>query len=144
MARSPRVTNAPPTTPDTSVAGPSQPIRVSTRHTRKQSTVTFIRPSTPVTPAILTPSDSPNTTVSLVQITRPIPKTYVEPKTHSLRSVGGERERVACPFPEKYGGKDKCGVSDEDEKDETLMALCAALAVSVRTLPPFYSCIRSY
>jgi hypothetical protein len=42
--------------------------------------------------------------------------------------VLGEKERPPCPFPAEYGGKEKLGVSDEDEKDEVLMAVCAACA----------------
>jgi hypothetical protein len=58
----------------------------------------------------------------------------VEAKAHGLRSVHGERERVVCPFPGEYGGKEKCGVSTEDLADEVLMAICAACARFVRNM----------
>jgi hypothetical protein len=83
---------------------------------------------TPSTPILLTPHAHgsglevlPGTGVGL----------GIETKTHALRSVFGERERAACPFPGNYGGKEKLGVSEEDEKDETLMAICAAIAINV-------------
>ena len=59
-----------------------------------------------------------------------ISKTVVEAKSHGLRNAQ-EKDKVPCPFPDRYGGKDKCGVCDEDGADEVLMASCAALAMLV-------------
>ena len=42
-----------------------------------------------------------------------------------------DKERSPCPFPAQYGGKDRCGVTEEDERDEVLMAVCAACATTV-------------
>lgn len=67
----------------------------------------------------------------------------MEAKAHGLRSVHGERERVACPFPGEYGGKEKCAVSAEDLADEVLMAVCAACARLVRAQPVSLSSYRS-
>lgn len=36
---------------------------------------------------------------------------------------------MPCPFPDRYGGKERCGVCDEDGADEVLMASCAAVAM---------------
>jgi hypothetical protein len=60
----------------------------------------------------------------------------VEPKTHALRSVLGEKDRAVCPFPGEYGGRVKLGLSEEDEKDEVFMAVCAAIAYFVSISSP--------
>jgi hypothetical protein len=51
-----------------------------------------------------------------------------------LRSVLGQTEKVPCPFPGQYGGRDKCGIAEEDELDSVLMAICSACATMVRNL----------
>lgn len=56
----------------------------------------------------------------------------VERKSHALRSVGGTASLVTSPFPGEYGGSEKCGVHEDDEADEVLMAVCGACAVTVR------------
>lgn len=58
----------------------------------------------------------------------------MEPKAHALRSVGGAAQLVTSPFPGHYGGSEKCGVHEEDEADEVLMAICGACALSVRVI----------
>ncbi|WVQ78634.1 hypothetical protein IAT38_000721 [Cryptococcus sp. DSM 104549] len=52
----------------------------------------------------------------------------VEHKAHGLRSVGGASERTPCPFPAQWGGRVKVGITEEDEGDEALMSICAAIA----------------
>lgn len=57
-----------------------------------------------------------------------IPKSHVAPKAHGLRNALNARDRTPCPFPSEFGGSEHCGVADEDEADDVLMAICAATA----------------
>ncbi len=65
----------------------------------------------------------------------------VEAKSHALRSVFGEKDRAACPFPGEYGGAGRCGVMEEDERDEVLMATCAACASVVSLIRIGFNCV---
>lgn len=111
---------------------PPVPTRSSARR-RQSNSVTSSAPSSPNTPAPLTPAESlplaaPSPPVAGPSRTpNPLSKSYVAPKNHQTRNHG-DKDRETCPFPEQYGGGAKCGVTDEDEQDEVLMACCAALA----------------
>lgn len=130
MARSPRTAVAPPPPPST----------ISSRPSRRRQSVTSTAPSTPYTPAPGTPdASSPFTgfTPSTAGPSRPpAPIPGLGPgvggRGHALRSVGAAAaERTPCPFPAEYGGREKCGIHEEDEADEVLMAGCGALALLV-------------
>ncbi|WVQ62449.1 uncharacterized protein L199_000589 [Kwoniella botswanensis] len=109
MARPIRPAPAPPT----GSTGSSTPIpRTSSRAHRPSAT-----PSTPFTPSPATPSDIGSSS-----------KGRPEAKTHGLRSVGGASERTPCPFPAQWGGRDKCGILEEDEADEVLMSILGSIA----------------
>lgn len=148
MARSPR---------SAAVATPShQPLAgnivtkqvpSAVRKSARTQSISSTAPSTPFSPGPLTPADPGPSTPAAIQppsaastpsgrpIFTPIaPRPPVETKTHALRSVGGNQDRAPSPFPEQYGGKEKCGVSEEDEADEVLMAVCSACASLVSTL----------
>lgn len=141
MARSPRNLNA-QTAVSTPVPDPSVP------RTRTRSRPSVLSTPTPVTPAAsfstAPPTPSPLGQVENVASSSKAPRQSVEAKTHGLRSVLGERERTPCPFPGEYGGREKCGVSEEDEKDEVLMALAAACAKMVRLTPTKPLSFRSH
>ena len=62
----------------------------------------------------------------------------IEAKAHGLRSVGSV-DKAECPFPAQFGGCEKCGVSEEDERDESLMAICASIASTVCSRKPVAS-----
>lgn len=129
MARSPVTANA--TTVPLAATMPTPTTRTSTRVHARQASMSTTAPSTPL---ILTPSEP----ISPPSTSRHHAKqASVEAKTHALRSVFGEKERESCPYPGQYGGAAKCGVSDEDEKDEVLMATCAACS-SVVSLVSVY------
>ncbi|WWD16342.1 hypothetical protein CI109_100768 [Kwoniella shandongensis] len=87
---------------------------------RSHRASTSTAPSTPLPSGPLTPSDSAGRSSR--------PSTVVEAKAHGLRSVGGASERTPCPFPAAWGGKEKCGISDEDEADDVLMSILGAIA----------------
>jgi hypothetical protein len=113
---------------------PPVPTRSSARR-RQPESVTSSGPSSPNTPAPVTPSSStaaaPSPPVAGPSRTpNPLSKSYVAPKNHQTRNHG-DKDRETCPFPDMYGGKGKCGVSDEDERDDVLMACCAAIAKAV-------------
>ena len=130
MARSPRSFNA---STAVSTPTPKQPLP-ATRSSRGRSALASASTPTPTSapPPPSTPlSATPDASGSTSKSAKAAP---VEAKAHGLRSVHGERERVACPFPEQYGGNDKCGVSAEDLADEVLMAVCAACASLVGLL----------
>lgn len=117
------------------VTTPTIPTRSSAR--RRQSTsVSSTGSSSPRTPAPSTPAApsplaAPSPPVAGPSRTpNPLSKSYVAPKNHQTRNHG-DKDRAPCPFPDQYGGKVKCGVSDQDEADEYLMATCAALAQTV-------------
>jgi hypothetical protein len=116
------------------VQTPPAPTRSSAR--RRQSTSVSIAPSSlrtslPATPAAPSPLAAPSPPVAGPSRTpNPLSKSYVAPKNHQTRNHG-DKDRETCPFPEQYGGKAKCGITDEDEQDECLMACCAALAETV-------------
>lgn len=115
-------------------AGPSRPLRQSTRSSRRS----IAAASTPATPTSsagpLTPAD-PNPPAATPPLpsssSRAAPKNHVEPKAHGLRNSHQQRERQSCPYPQDFGGKEQCGITEEDEADEVLMAVCGACAVMV-------------
>ncbi|ORX35327.1 hypothetical protein BD324DRAFT_652461 [Kockovaella imperatae] len=74
----------------------------------------------PSTPPLLTPT---------TELPPKLGRQAIESKPHALRSVLGEKERSPCPFPTQYGGRDKCAVVEDDERDEVLMAVCGACAI---------------
>ena len=91
--------------------------------------------SKPLT-ALPTPSSTPAPSIPMALSAstgtpRKVKGPAVDRKSHALRSVLGEKDRTQCPFPAQYGGRDRCGVVDEDERDEVLMAICAACASTV-------------
>jgi hypothetical protein len=113
---------------------PPVPTRSSRRRQSNSVSTAPSSPIAPVTPAepsppapLATPVAGPSRTPN------PLSKSYVAPKNHQTRNHG-DKDRESCPFPEQYGGSAKCGVSDEDEQDEVLMACCAALAQVVSVL----------
>ena len=110
---------------------PSPTTRTSTRVHARHASTSASNIATPVTPVISTPPEplSPPST-SRIQSKH----SGITTKSHALRSVLGEKEREPCPYPGQYGGPAKCGVTEEDEKDEVLMATCAACSSVVR--PP--------
>nr|XP_019048964.1 hypothetical protein I302_02744 [Kwoniella bestiolae CBS 10118]OCF27894.1 hypothetical protein I302_02744 [Kwoniella bestiolae CBS 10118] len=110
MARPIRPAPAPPT-------GSSTPIPRTSSRAHRPSTSVSGTPSTPFTPPPATPSDIGSSS-----------KGRPEAKTHGLRSVGGASERTPCPFPAHWGGRDKCGISEEDEADEVLMSILGSIA----------------
>jgi hypothetical protein len=119
---------------------PPVPTRSSRR--RQSNSVSSTAPSSPNTPAPVTPAD-PTPAVPLAapvagpsRTPNPLSKSYVAPKNHQTRNHG-DKDRETCPFPELYGGSAKCGVSEEDEQDEVLMACCAALAQVVSSPYPY-------
>lgn len=132
MARSPRngTAAAPP-------ANNTPTVAARTGRRRQSVSVTTASTAGPSTPSAssLTPYDDPSTPASssskfhtpggVNSLGR------IEPKAHALRSVGGAADRVPCPFPANYGGSERCGVWEEDEADEVLMAVCAACASTV-------------
>ena len=130
MARSPRTAAAPPTQASTSA-----PSAIATRTSRRRQSITSTAPSTPFTPGPLTPADPstqfPGFTPCAAGPSKAYPRQSVEHKSHALRSVENAAERTTCPFPGEYGGREKCGVSEEDEADEVLMAVCGACALLV-------------
>nr|XP_019014584.1 uncharacterized protein I206_00667 [Kwoniella pini CBS 10737]OCF53365.1 hypothetical protein I206_00667 [Kwoniella pini CBS 10737] len=131
MARPIRPAPAPPTgssssttsTPLTStLRTSSRPHRPSAAALASASTTGITSaPSTPFTPGPATPSD-------LGSSSKGRPSSIVESKTHGLRSVGGASERTPCPFPTQWGGRDKCGLTEEDEADEVLMGILGSIA----------------
>lgn len=146
MARSPRTINAPSPTTSTPIQ-PSTPVAIPganpSAHTPTTRTSARVRqPSAlatsslppPITPAPAHHASSTIGTPAEASSSK-LPKTHVESKAHALRSVLGDKERTPCPYPSQYGGKEKCGVADDDERDEVLMAICAACAVMVGPLP---------
>nr|XP_018266942.1 uncharacterized protein I303_00922 [Kwoniella dejecticola CBS 10117]OBR89100.1 hypothetical protein I303_00922 [Kwoniella dejecticola CBS 10117] len=95
---------------------PSAAALASASSTQAASTV-----STPFTPGPSTPSQAGLSGKGRASST-------VEAKAHGLRSIGGAGERTPCPFPAQYGGKEKCGLMEEDEADEVLMGILASIA----------------
>lgn len=125
--------------------GPAGATRTSRRR-QSVSASTSTAPSTPFTPGPLTPADHSTPFFGFTNAVSGsskqgraqtpagyTPRQSVERKSHALRSVEIAAERTPCPFPSEYGGKEKCGVSDEDEADEVLMAVCGACALMVST-----------
>lgn len=89
--------------------------------------------SAPATPSPLADeAATPSSAASTVTSKTPGGTGRVERKAHALRSVGGAAQLVTSPFPGEYGGSEKCGVHEEDEADEVLMAVCGACATTVR------------
>ncbi|WVF66084.1 hypothetical protein IAT40_000823 [Kwoniella sp. CBS 6097] len=100
-------------TPSTSTPTP----RTSSRPHKPSAAALASGPSTPITPGLSTPSDARSRT-----------STTVESKAHGLRSVGVANERTPCPFPASWGGREKCGIEEEDEGDEVLMGILSSIA----------------
>lgn len=108
--------------------------RKSSRVRRPSTSTTLANSSTPSTPLSLTPVPTPITASQPVASSSKPPPPSRQPvdfKAHALRSVIGGNERVSCPFPGQYGGRDKCGVMEDEEGDEILMSICAACAAMV-------------
>lgn len=138
---------ATPTDAQQSAAGPSRPTRV-TRARRSLGAAGALAsgsaspsvassaaspaggPLTPTNPNSPAPSSSASTPLGA---TRAHSKSFVEPKAHGLRNAQNAKERRAIPFPADFGGKDVCGIHDEDEQDDVLMAICGACASMVST-----------
>ncbi|KAK8861734.1 hypothetical protein IAR55_002557 [Kwoniella newhampshirensis] len=121
MARPIRPAPAPTSvTPVPSTKASSSASTPRTSH-RSHRTSTSTDPSTPHPTAPLTPLDSAGRSSRT--------STVVEAKAHGLRSVGGASERTPCPFPAAWGGKEKCGITEEDEADEVLMSILGAIAL---------------
>ncbi|OCF36229.1 hypothetical protein I316_02102 [Kwoniella heveanensis BCC8398] len=114
-APAPRVP-APASTPAAPSTSTSTP-RTSSRPHKPSAAALASGPSTPNTPGPSTPSDLR----SRAAIT-------VEAKAHGLRSVGVANERTPCPFPASWGGREKCGIVEEDEGDEVLMGILSSIA----------------
>ncbi|WVR03676.1 hypothetical protein IAU60_000671 [Kwoniella sp. DSM 27419] len=116
MARPLRPAPAPPaSTPlPASAISSSTPRQSSRPHRPSAALIAATTASTPPAAGPSTPSDSG--------------RQRSESKAHGLRSVGGAAERTPCPFPAAYGGRDKCGISAEDEGDEVLMSILSSIA----------------
>ncbi|WWC86029.1 uncharacterized protein L201_000900 [Kwoniella dendrophila CBS 6074] len=126
MARPIRPAPAPPTGSSSSSATPqgsSSTPRTSSRAHRPSASASAAT-STPSTPF----ATGPGTPSDIGSSSRGRPASIVEAKTHGLRSVGGASERTPCPFPEQWGGKGKCGITEEDEADEVLMGILGSIA----------------
>ncbi|WVQ93716.1 hypothetical protein IAU59_000793 [Kwoniella sp. CBS 9459] len=100
-------------TPSASTSTP----RTSSRPHKPSAAALASGPSTPVTPGPSTPSDARSRSAAAV-----------EAKAHGLRSVGVASERTPCPFPASWGGREKCGIQEEDEVDEVLMGVLSSIA----------------
>ncbi|RXK38092.1 hypothetical protein M231_04651 [Tremella mesenterica] len=111
----PQLINLPPTN-----LTPSTPASASSTSSLLQRKLSLKPRSTRSPGAPITPSETRLDTPK-------VSKTTIESRSHGLRKAQ-EKEKVPCPFPEKYGGREKCGVLDDDGGDEILMASCAALA----------------
>lgn len=120
---------------DAASSTPGGPARASARASARRSSVANMHAdhsspgSTPQTPIDLTLN--PFAAASHGSGSRHAPKPLVEPKVHGLRHAQGDREKVPAPFPAAYGGKEKCALHDDDEKDEVFVAICSALAEMV-------------
>jgi len=125
--------------PATAAAGPS---RRSTRRslaatatsTSSASASTSTAASSSASPASsgpLTPAEQQLQQSNPHSTRHAVPKSYVEPKAHGLRNSSSARERTPCPFPADHGGSVICGVAEDDEADEVLMAICSACAAMV-------------
>ncbi|KAI9632828.1 uncharacterized protein MKK02DRAFT_41140 [Dioszegia hungarica] len=127
MARSPRtaVPPAPQTSTPTASASTSA---IATRPSRRRKSVSASASAAP-SPASASAADAPSPLTGLTPISASaVAGPSRGQRSHALRSEWMAAERTACPFPAEYGGRDKCGVSEEDEADEVLMAVCGSLA----------------
>ncbi|RSH85080.1 uncharacterized protein EHS24_006673 [Apiotrichum porosum] len=106
----------------TPVAGPSR-----TRGTRSSARRSLAAAATAPSSSASASTSAAASPASSGGVDR-IPKSHVAPKAHGLRNALNARDRTPCPFPSEFGGSEHCGVADEDEADDVLMAICAATA----------------
>ncbi|WRT63914.1 uncharacterized protein IL334_000840 [Kwoniella shivajii] len=121
-----------PIRPAPAPSNPSTPISNSTTNPQRSSsnprTSARVRPSAGTPSASTSCTPGPSTPYELGLSGKGKPACSVEAKAHGLRSVGGASERTPCPFPAQWGGRDKCGITEEDENDDVLMSILGSIA----------------